>query len=741
MNSLIYLFRFIYRIRWWLLIGPALAALFVIYKTQKMSHTYQTRTTIYTGAVSGYSIDPDDSGKQDWASTNNTMDNLVNIIVSQSTLRNVSLRLFAQAMMYGSPDKNTNYISAANYRTLMRHVPKEVVALIDKNSEENTLANLEDYEKASPDNYVYGLFHYTHRHYSYQALSKIVIKRLGNSDMIQVSYESDDPGIAYNTLVLLNEEFVKQYKDLRFGETNNVIKYFEQELERTRKVLTEAEDSLRDYNVEKRVINYDEQTKHVAVLSRDFELRYEDTRIELANTQRLMEVMDDRIDEHVKQLRNNTLFVDKLRTISNLTARITTLESFQNDTLAQALDQPLTARPAGSSTTSISSLKQQLAKAQGELTELTHALGTQYYTKEGLSTSTLVDQWLDVLIRNEKAKAEMKVLQEWKDRLDDRYVFYAPVGTTIKRKQREINFTEQSYLSILHGLNMARLKQKSLQITSATLKVINPPSFPIAAMPTKRKVMVLAAFFGTMIFILGYFILLELLDRTLRDRVRTERITGGRVLGAFPAPGKFRFRSYTKACRQVASQYLGNAVLNYFKPGKPNVINLLSTDTGTGKSFLGEQLKTYFKEIGLNVRLVTYHQDFTVERKNYLLAQSHKDFIPVWDRKPDGEPETGREDVIIIEHPSLSTCTVSKALLQEASVNIVVARANQVWKDTDQILFDKVREQAGETPVMLYLNMARREVVESFTGMLPPYTPLRKRLFRFYQFGLTSSGK
>lgn len=425
MNSLIYLFRFIYRIRWWLLIGPALAALFVIYKTQKMSHTYQTRTTIYTGAVSGYSIDPDDSGKQDWASTNNTMDNLVNIIVSQSTLRNVSLRLFAQAMMYGSPDKNTNYISAANYRTLMRHVPKEVVALIDKNSEENTLANLEDYEKASPDNYVYGLFHYTHRHYSYQALSKIVVKRLGNSDMIQVSYESDDPGIAYNTLVLLNEEFVKQYKDLRFGETNNVIKYFEQELERTRKVLTEAEDSLRDYNVEKRVINYDEQTKHVAVLSRDFELRYEDTRIELANTQRLMEVMDDRIDEHVKQLRNNTLFVDKLRTISNLTARITTLESFQNDTLAQALDQPLTARPAGSSTTSISSLKRQLAKAQGELTELTHALGTQYYTKEGLSTSTLVDQWLDVLIRNEKAKAEMKVLQEWKDRLDDRYVFYA----------------------------------------------------------------------------------------------------------------------------------------------------------------------------------------------------------------------------------------------------------------------------------------------------------------------------
>ncbi|MFQ8804845.1 MAG: hypothetical protein ACLR8Y_06690 [Alistipes indistinctus] len=299
-----------------------------------------------------------------------------------------------------------------------------MVALIDKNSEENTLANLEAYEKASPDNYVYGLFHYTHRHYSYQALSKIVVKRLGNSDMIQVSYESDDPGIAYNTLVLLNEEFVKQYKDLRFGETNNVINYFEQELERTRKVLTEAEDSLRDYNASQNASSIT-TSRHQARSRTEPRLRTALRRHpHRAGQHAAADGSDGRpIDEHVKQLRNNTLFVDKLRTISNLTALSRRSSRSKNDTLAQALDQPLTARPAGSSTTSISSLKQQLAKAQGELTELTHALGTQYYTKEGLSTSTLVDQWLDDVIRNEKAKAEMKVLQEWKDRLDDRYVF------------------------------------------------------------------------------------------------------------------------------------------------------------------------------------------------------------------------------------------------------------------------------------------------------------------------------
>ncbi len=54
----------------------------------------------------------------------------------------------------------------------------------------------------------------------------IKVARLGNSDMIEIAYSSNDPGIAYNTLDILNEEFVKQYHELRYGETDNVIKFF-----------------------------------------------------------------------------------------------------------------------------------------------------------------------------------------------------------------------------------------------------------------------------------------------------------------------------------------------------------------------------------------------------------------------------------------------------------------------------------------------------------------------------------
>lgn len=737
MNSLIYLFRFLYRIRFWLIFCPLAVALIVIVKTRSLSRQYEVKTTVYTGIVSGYDIESSEGTKQDWNIINNAMDNLVNIITSQTTLKRVSMRLYAQHLMHGDPKHDNNYLTARTYRILLSRTPKDVLALVDKTSEEKTLDNLYRYEQASSDNHVYGLFNWTHRHYSYEALSKIKVKRMGSSDMLEVSYSADDPGVAYNTLVLLNEEFVKLYQELRFGETNNVIQYFEAELARTGKLLRTAEDSLTDYNVANRVINYDEQTKHIAALSRDFELRYEDILLSEQSSAKLIGTLEERIGEHVKNLKNNSLFIQKLNQIADLTTRIATVESFQSDTL-QARGSVLGDARRGTESGAAGRLKQQRDQAQKELSELTVKLGNQYYTKEGLSTETLVPQWLDVLIRHQKATAELKVMEERKRQLDQQYVFFSPIGSTIKRKEREIGFTEQSYLSILHSLNAARLRQKSLQMTSATLKIINPPTFPIAAVPTKRKLMVAAAFFGTFLFVLGYFILLELLDRTLRDKLRTERLTSGKVLGAFPAPGRLRMRSYNKAIREICAQYMGNAVVNYFGRPGPNVVNLLSTEPGTGKSFLGAQLKEYLEKLDLKVRYVSYHLDFCPQRKNYLLAARIEEFIPRWDDAPD---EAMSEDVILVEHPSLSECPVPKAVIRGAAVNLLVARADRAWKETDQLLFDKLRTQAGGAPLTIYLNMARREATEYFTGMLPPYSRLKRFFYRLYQFGIFSSGK
>ncbi|MBO7628573.1 MAG: hypothetical protein J6S87_01320, partial [Bacteroidales bacterium] len=96
--------------------------------------------------------------------------------------------------------------------------------------------------------------------------SRLKVMQLQRSDIIDIAYSANDAGITYNTLDILNEVFARQYQQLRFGETNDVIKFFEREVARLYKILTGAEDDLIRYNVSKRIINYGEQTRVIAGL-------------------------------------------------------------------------------------------------------------------------------------------------------------------------------------------------------------------------------------------------------------------------------------------------------------------------------------------------------------------------------------------------------------------------------------------------------------------------------------------
>ena len=56
----------------------------------------------------------------------------------------------------------------------------------------------------------------------------------------------------------------------------------------------------------------------------------------------------------------------------------------------------------------------------------------------------------------------------------------------------------------------------------------------------------------------------------------------------------------------------------------------------------------------------------------------------------------------------------------------LVARADRGWKETDKLLVEKLRQQVAQAPLFVYLTRASRNVIEDYTGMLPPYTLWRK---------------
>ena len=128
-----------------------------------------------------------------------------------------------------------------------------------------------------------------------------------------------------------------------------------------------------------------------------------------------------------------------------------------------------------------------MEKTRHELSELSNKYVAHNYTKEGVSKNNIIEQWLDVTLKLEKAKSDLLIVQESRRSLDKRYRFFAPVGSTIKRKERNINFIEQNYLSVLKSYNDALMRRKNLEMTSAALKVLNAPAYPISPIPSSLK--------------------------------------------------------------------------------------------------------------------------------------------------------------------------------------------------------------------------------------------------------------
>ena len=718
MDYILYLLRPLWRVRWWIIIGTLIITTFVYYRAGNAHKTYNVDTTLYTGVISGYGVE-DNAIAANWAMAQNAIDNLINIIRSESTLKRVSMRLFSRILVQGDPEKDQNGITSSSYNYVYNHMKgspdgKTLISLIDKTSEENTLKNFQKYEKPDRNNYIYGLFYYQHPYFSYTALQNIHVDKIGNSDLLRIHYLAGDPGVAYNTITLLMEEFVVEYRLLRYGETNKVISYFKSQLDSIGSELSKHEDDLTQYNVDNRIINYYDETKEVAAINKEFELRDQNVRFAYNSSKAMLAELERQMDSNAKLAIQNTDLIDKLRQASTLTGRITEMETISSSD--SNTDQQL------------QNYKKQLAQTRQELQKISNRYVGGKYSKEGISKTNIVEQWLDQTLRFEQAKAELEIVEKNRKEMDAKYRFFAPVGTTIKRKERLINFSEQNYLANLKSYNDALLRKKNLEMTSSTFKVLSPATYPISHESTNRKKTVMMACVASFIFLVALFLLIELTDRTLRDTIRTRKLTGCPILGSFP----YLTKSNPIYIQQdkIATQYLTNSILNFLsdrKEGQPFILNILSIEAGMGKTYLIERLQKLLESKGIKVCTLTDKINFDSASSTYTLAQNISDLHILQD-----------EDVVIVEYQSLDRISVPTLLLQSASMNLLVVSALKGWKNSDRAILRKLKLQLGKSPY-LYLNKAPRYEVENYTGMLPPYTFIRRLLYRLSQFALTES--
>ncbi len=803
-----------------LLVTPVALASLVMFLTRKEDFKYASETTLYTGIATGSSVEMDKSFN--YFMTNTAFDNLINVIKSRETQQELAIRLLAEHLMLAKSDPR--FISQKSLDNLRSITPSYIYGLVSKSTGskvvpdsltdssttsdsqatfsfsslgassqddrklpnsidrlayEKTVKNLTDFVSSSDSNFVYKLINSEDLHYSIKAISTIKVQRIANSDLVQVHYETDDPGICQQTLAILTDVFIKNYKNIKENRSDAVVKYFEFQLKQANNRLKIAEDKLLEFNKVNNIINYYEQSKAVAVVKEDLDVEYNNKKIKLAGIQAAIKRLEEKLGIQQQIQLKSAKIIEKRNLLGELNYQINSSETIG----------------AGSSSDKekVDALKIQADKLKDEIRISVGELYSYNNSAEGLPVSTILNDWITSVIEAENIKAGIEVMGDRIREFQKQYSIYAPAGANIKKIEREISVSEQEFLEILHGLNLAKLKLQDNELSS-NIKAVDPPYFPLTPIPTKRKILIIAGGLVGLLIVLVSVFVSEYFDTTLRNQQRAATILKLPYLALFP---KILLEVQRTNFQFIVNRLLEIAVQNLEMTLKSNnstkVLLFFSTLSKEGKSILVGNLARKLKEQGEKVLVLNYveeslqkikipkndHQKTgTTSTGEVTIQQSRKSIVSTLLGYPDTRINfdspylersqnflvrdeyleyhvngkffnaknykdilhqnnfqcTFEPDYVLIELPPIVNNPFPVGLLSSIDLPVLVCRSNRVWSEADQVALDSF-EKLTEQKTHFFINGVELPVVESILGDLPKERGwLRRHAKNFLRF-------
>lgn len=704
-----------------LIIMPIAMAALVFFITSKQSKTYTSSSLIYTGIASGSSITSLESAKRDLFGTNTAFDNLITIIKERNTIEEIGLRLFVSHLLSGG--SNIEKISKNKYQELMEIVPDEVKELAVRNDFDKTLENIKAYRDKDYTNFIYELINYEHPDYSIKKISsKLKVSRVKSSDLIEISYESDDPGICKNTLEILNEVFIKKYSFIQANQSDAVVQYFKGQLENAIIKLDEAENELLEFNQTNTIINYNEQTKHIASEKEHFDLTYMDIKMKNVAAKSVLQVLEAKMSPLEKQKINNEKILNLRNKLSDLNIEIAlkTYEAKKDSSLEQGLIERIT------------ELKKEENDTQQELRD---AVKEQYLfdnTTEGVPSTTIIEDWIDKTIEYEATKAQLLLGEMQKKEYDQLFIDYAPLGATMKRLERKISVAEREYLSILHSFDLAKLNQQNIELNS-NLKILVEPLFPINPEPSKRKYLVIIAFMIGFIIPASVIILLEFLDQSIGTAKRAEELMGLSLAAIYPNLSKINKNIDIESLKNKGNNIIvRRLILNSEKREhkKPEINLFFSIQSGEGKTMIATMLLNELAKSGYKVLLLSHNKIDDVKNFDIYTYNTNKAFQHIETSNEfinncvSENFDVNQYDYIFFEIPGLIDHTYPIKLFKNVNQTYIIVRANRAWTNSDKYALKDVIEATKENEPQIILNGVKVEEMENVLGDLP-----RKRSF------------
>jgi uncharacterized protein involved in exopolysaccharide biosynthesis len=683
-----------------IIVLPLVPAALVFLLTMHEAKEYKSGTLIYTGLASNSDALGAENSRIDNYAVNNSFDNLLNLISSRDILERTGLQLLALHLV--QVQAQPEIIGEDLFKQLQKIVDPEFrKRLVVQGNADSTFARLW-MEHTSP--VVRAFTDNEKLPYCPEFIEgNLKMKRAGISDMLEMTYSSNDAAVTQQTLKILTGIFVTEFKSLKSQDAQNLVKFFTLETETAEKRLNGIAEELKRYRISNDIINYDEQTKQLTVeeMYMNGELRQELKNFSASEAS--LADLNLKLGNRSERIGNNQSIIDLREQLVKKSAELLTLQSLDEHSSRITVLQ-----------SEVTDLRAQLKTALTKYSRLEH-------TEDGANINMLEQQWISQYITTIEGKVRIEVLKERRIEFRGRFNKFAPLGSSLHKYERDIDVAEKEYLELLHSLNIARLRQQNLE-ASTTIKVLDQPILPMKAEPSKRSMLLIGAWLISVVMSIVIIVALEVLDRNIRTPERAAIFSRLPILAAYPDTASFKKKQIQQqSVDLVRNQILRNLKLELMNTGemsKQKMIVVASVLNGEGKSTVSAEFAELLASHGNTVTVIAPHELTAASSEviQYEVPKNLSGIAHVNGIVPKGNEITS--DYIIVELPSFQGNEIPVQLIRQSSLILFVMRADRIWRKSDATVLKYLSFPEGPK-IQGIVNGVQLDRIEEFVGELP----------------------
>lgn len=597
---------------------------------------------------------------------------------------------------------------------------------------ERLVERMLEYKNADQENYLFQTLQSSNKFYGVEKIATVKVARIQSSDLLKLIYESNDPGVCMQTLNILTDVFRSEYHSITAKQTGLVSEYFRGRVALAKNQLDSLEMDLLAFRMKNRIINYDEQTKFISEQKELLDKDWYDEAGKFSAAKTALVLIEENLGEKGKSVLQNSSIMEKRKRVFHLASLISLEEIKVN------IDMDALTRLKGDLERLKIDLNNELMKS--------FELGR---TVQGLNIQDVLQKWLEKAIEVEETQARYNTLTERKSVFLKKYDEFAPLGSQLKKIEREINLAQQDYLNHLNNLNQSIMKQKNME--QSDIQIIDSPVYPIKPNASKRMIAVIAAFMAGFVLTASLIILLEFLDSSIKFPSRLEELSGIKLLGAYPkiplnpdSSVNYPLIS-SRAIDQITQRISLEELKQKNRGDQPFLMFFISTRENEGKSYLASRVIEKLRASGSKVLFVKPRERNTPAEELRLFNRFDQPG-EAWDYEyniPDNFISvkninellrnyafiTKGYTYLIIELPALLIQEYPATMVETGNLSILTSQASRTWNNADTEAV-KLYQSNISHPVFSILNGCHVDRLESIIGEIPKRRSFLRKLIK-----------